>query len=57
MDSMPEQAGDLIMSLILLAAAEVASGKYSAGINSDAVNELADKYKVAGKFIEIHRQG
>lgn len=57
MDSMPEKASDLIMSIILLAAAEVANGKYSAGINSDAVNELADKYKVAGKFNEIHRQG
>jgi S-adenosylhomocysteine hydrolase len=57
MNSMPEKASDLIMSLIFLAAAEVASGKYSTGINPDAVNELAEKYKVAGKFLERLRQG
>jgi S-adenosylhomocysteine hydrolase len=57
-ESMPEEASDLILSLILLCSAEIALGSYSKhGINSDAVNELAKKYKVAEKFLEFHQQG
>jgi len=41
MDSMPEEASDLILVLILLASAEVARGTYkAAGIDANAVNEL-----------------
>jgi S-adenosylhomocysteine hydrolase len=54
-ESMPEQAADLIMSLILLSLVEVAQGSYAKpGLDSDAVNEIADKYKLAEKFLEFH---
>lgn len=55
-DSMPEEASDLILSLILLCSAELALGDYSTcGINSNAVNELAEKYEIAKKFLEFHK--
>lgn len=60
MDSMPDEASDLIMALIFLAAVELASGSYQKpGINAEAVNELADNghYNLAGKFLELHKQG
>lgn len=57
MNSMPEQASDLIMSLLLLAGAELANGSYpAAGINSAAINELAEKHCIAQKFLEFWRQ-
>lgn len=57
MNSMPEQASDLIMSLLLLASAEVAQGSYpAAGVNSAAINELAEKHRVAQRFLEFWRQ-
>ncbi len=57
-NSMPEEASDLIMSLILLSAAEMAIKNYpEPKINSDAVNEIAEKYKIAEKFLEFHKQG
>lgn len=57
MNSMPEQASDLIMSLLFLAAVELSRGSYpTAGVNADAINEIADKHKVAQKFLEFHRQ-
>lgn len=57
-ESMPEEASDLILSLILLCAAELALGNYTVpGINSEAVNQIAKKYKVAEKFLEFHKQG
>ncbi len=56
-ESMPEEASDLILSLILLCMAELALGNYSTKeINSEAVNEIAKKYKVAEKFLEFHKQ-
>lgn len=55
-ESMPEPASDLILSLILLSAAEVASGNYSThGINSNAVNQIAEKYQIAKKFLEFYK--
>lgn len=43
-ESMPEEASDLILSLILLCSAEVALGSYSMhGINSEAVDGIAGK--------------
>ncbi len=60
MNSMPEEASDVIMTLILLASAEVAAGKCTKnGIDPDTVNDLAraDRYNIAGKFLEIHKQG
>lgn len=57
-ESMPEEASDLILSLILLCSAEVALGSYSApGIEPDIANQIAGKYKVAEKFLELHKQG
>jgi len=57
-ESMPEEASDLILSLILLSSAEVALGSYpTPEINSDAVNQIAKKYKVTDKFLEFHKQG
>lgn len=57
MDSMPEEASDLIMTLILLSAAEVASGAVkSAGVNAEVVNRLADDngYGVTAQYLRIH---
>ena len=43
-ESMPEEASDLIMSLIILSSAELALGNYSEQIiNSDAVNQIGGK--------------
>ncbi len=54
-ESMPEPAADLIMSLILLSLVEVALGNYSKpGLDSDAVNKIADKYKLSEKSLEFH---
>lgn len=58
MDSMPEEASDVIMSLILLAAVEVAAGRCKKnGIDSATVNELSGskRFNIAQKFLEIHR--
>jgi len=58
MSSMPNEASDLIMTLILLSAVEVASRKYTAPqVDSNAVNTLADTehYDLAGNFLRIHK--
>ena len=58
MDSMPEEASDMIMSLILLSAVEVAGETLGhPGINTDLVNTLADDqhYALAKKFINLHQ--
>ena len=57
-DSMPDEASDLILSLILLCAAETAMGNYTIpGIHADVVNNIAEKYEIAKKFLEFHSQG
>ena len=54
-DSMPEEASSLIMTLILLCSVEVALGYHPAcGVNSDVVNQIAKKYKLADKFLEFY---
>ena len=58
MESMPEEDSDLILTIILLAAAEVAKGGCARpGIDTDAVNVLADDqhYAIAKKFIQMHK--
>ncbi|WP_048191060.1 NAD(P)-binding domain-containing protein [Methanobacterium sp. SMA-27] len=51
-ESMPEEASDLIMGLILLSAAELALRNYSKPtINSEAVNQIAEKHDIARKFL------
>ena len=55
---MPDEASDLILSLILLSSVAVAINKFpTPGINSTAVNELSKEYKISKTFLEIHRQG
>lgn len=57
-ESMPNQASDLIMSLIFLCACELGSKtSFINGIDSDAVNKIALDHKLAEKFLEIHQQG
>lgn len=57
MNSMPDQASDLILSLILLSAVEIAKGTYTKnGIDRNAVNEIAnEKYNLAEKYLQIHK--
>lgn len=57
MGSMPEEASDLILTIMLLASVELARGTYNkACINESAVNELVDEkhYNLAGRFLEIY---
>lgn len=55
-ESMPKEASDLVLSLILLSSAELALGNYSSPIiNPDAVNQLAEKYEIAKKYLEFHK--
>jgi S-adenosylhomocysteine hydrolase len=57
-ESMPNEASDLIMSLIFLCACELGSRSMSAkGIDAEFVNALAGDHKLADKFLEIHKQG
>lgn len=57
-ESMPNEASDLIMSLIFLCACELGSGSsYAKGIDAESVNTIAKEHKLAEKFLEIHRQG
>lgn len=57
-ESMPEEASDLILSLIFLSGAEIALGNFSSsGINPDAVNEITKKYNVEEKFLEFQKHG
>jgi len=57
-DSMPEEASSFILTLILLSSSEVALDNYRAhGINSHTVNQIAKKYKVAEKFLELYGHG
>lgn len=57
-ESMPEEASDLILSLIFLSASEMALENFpTTGINSEAVNQLAEKYQIDKKFLEFHKQG
>ncbi|MCD6406648.1 hypothetical protein J7L81_02090 [Candidatus Aerophobetes bacterium] len=55
-ESMPEQASDLILSLILLSATEIALGKVTDNnIDSDIVNKIAEEYEVSKKYLEMHK--
>jgi S-adenosylhomocysteine hydrolase len=57
-ESMPNEASDLIMSLIFLCASELGSGSvFTNGINSESVNEIVGNHQMAKKFLEIHSQG
>jgi S-adenosylhomocysteine hydrolase len=57
MESMPNQASDLVLSLLLLAAVDIASSSSTAsGVNSDRVDELAAKHDVA-RLYSLHHHG
>jgi S-adenosylhomocysteine hydrolase len=57
-ESMPNEASDLIMSLIFLCACELGSeSSCPKGINDESVNKIAEIHKLAAKFLEIHQQG
>jgi S-adenosylhomocysteine hydrolase len=52
MNSMPDEASDLVMSLILIASAAVAERNPTfVGINSEFVNKLAKDMQVADKYM------
>ena len=55
MNSMPDQASDLILTLLLLSLDNVAIGKVGrGGINTKCVNDLAEEYGVANLYLEHH---
>jgi adenosylhomocysteinase len=57
MNSMPDEASDLIMTLIFLAVAELATDvAFPPGIQNQAINEIAERHKVARKFLEVYKQ-
>lgn len=54
-ESMPYEASDFIMTLIFLSSIElIIDEDISNGINSDKVNDLAEKYEIAKRFYEIY---
>ncbi len=54
-NSMPDQASDLILTLLLLSLNDVAAGKVSrGGINVERVNDLAKEYEVAKLYLQHH---
>lgn len=52
---MADDSADLVMSLLLLAAYEVATGKWKSrkGILTDAMNEIADRHRVADTYLNL----
>lgn len=57
-ESMPNQVSDLIMSLILVSAIELAQNYRTLpkDISSDKVNEYADKYELSRLYLDLYRQ-
>ena len=56
MDSMPDQASDLVMSLLFLGALRLAqSPPLKAGVDPDTINTLADEYRVAKLYRNLHK--
>ena len=50
-DSLPGPVADLVMTLIFLAAAELAAGQHRVvDVNADAVNDIAKRYDIAGEY-------
>jgi adenosylhomocysteinase len=55
-ESMPNEVSDLIMSLILVSAVEIATNSsLPRKINSDIVNELEKRYDLSRIYLEYHR--
>lgn len=54
-DSMPNQASDLVLCLLLLASFAIASGLVKqSGIDEEAVDRLAKEYQVASLYLKHH---
>jgi len=55
LNSMPDQASDLVLTLLLISLVSLATGNTeNPGIDADYVNKLADTYKVARVYLEHH---
>jgi S-adenosylhomocysteine hydrolase len=55
-ESMPNEVSDLIMSLILVSAVEIATkSPMPQKINSDVVNELEERYELSKVYLEYYR--
>lgn len=55
-ESMPNEVSDLIMSLILVSAVEIATNSsLLRKINSDIVNELEKRYELSKIYLEYHK--
>jgi len=52
MNSLPDQVSGLIMTLILLSAAELVERDFPAGVDEKAVNELAKRHQLAERYLE-----
>ena len=57
LNSMPDQASDLIMTLLLLSLVDVAiGGSKKSGIDTNRVNEIAEEYEVAKLYLGHHQR-
>jgi len=57
MNSMPDEASDLVMTLIFLAVVDLTTDVvFPPGIQEQAINEIAERHKVARKFLEVYKQ-
>ena len=55
-ESIPNEVSDLIMSLILVSAVEIATNpSLPQKINSDIVNELDKRYEISKIYLEYHK--
>jgi len=55
-ESMPNEASDLIMSLIFVSSVEVASNvSLVSGINHEIANKLAERYELGRIYLEYHK--
>jgi S-adenosylhomocysteine hydrolase len=55
-ESMPNEVGDLIMSLMFLSVLEIAAGsRLRPGIDDEIVNVLADRYELSKLYINYHK--
>ena len=54
---MPDEAADLVMTLIFLAAAALAEGKFAGqtGLLDAAINQLVDEYRVCDEYLRLCR--
>lgn len=58
-ESMPDEASDLVMSLILLATNDLCChhARYASGINASDINDLAEQHRVAKLYMDRYHPG